>query len=53
MLGGIAQLTNLAVAIGFAGVVAMLIAPVALAAAAARRREEAEPPERVPALNRG
>jgi MFS family permease len=52
MLGGIAQLTNLAVAIGFAGVVAMLIAPVALAAAAARRREEAEPSDRVPALHR-
>jgi fucose permease len=51
MLGGIAQLTNLEVAVGFAGVVAMLIAPVALAARAARRREEKGAPERVPALN--
>ncbi len=52
MLGGIAQLTNLEVAIGFAGIVAALIAPVALAAAAARRREEAGSTERGPALNR-
>jgi MFS family permease len=52
MLGGIAQLTNLEVAVGFAGVVAMLIAPVALAARAARRREEKVAPERVPAFNR-
>lgn len=40
MLGGIAQLTNLTFAIGFGGVVAVLIAPAALAAAAARRKEE-------------
>jgi MFS family permease len=40
MIGGVAQLTNLEFAIGFAGVVAMLIAPAALASAAARRREE-------------
>jgi MFS family permease len=40
LLGGVAQLTNLTVAIGFGGVVAVLIAPAALAAAAARRREE-------------
>ena len=33
MIGGIAQLTNLEFAIGFAGVVAMLIAPAALASA--------------------
>jgi MFS family permease len=52
ILGGIAQLTNLAVAVGFAGVVATLIAPVALAAAAARRREDVEASERLPALNR-
>ncbi|MGH3876051.1 MAG: MFS transporter [Actinophytocola sp.] len=52
MLGGIAQVTNLEVAIGFAGVVAMLIVPAALGAAAARRREENDEPARVPALNR-
>jgi MFS family permease len=52
MLGGIAQVTNLEVAIGFAGVVAMLIVPAALGAAAARRREENAEPARVPALNR-
>jgi MFS family permease len=40
MIGGIAQLTNLSVAIGFIGIVAMLIAPEALALAAARRREK-------------
>lgn len=40
MIGGIAHLTNLEVAVGFAGVIAVLIAPAALAAAAARRREE-------------
>jgi MFS family permease len=40
MIGGIAQLTDLTFAIGFAGVVAVLIAPAALAAAAARRRED-------------
>jgi len=40
MIGGVAQLTNLEFAIGFAGVVAVLIAPAALASAAARRREE-------------
>jgi MFS family permease len=40
MIGGIAQLTNLSVAIGFIGIVAMLIAPAALALAAARRREK-------------
>jgi MFS family permease len=51
MLGGIAQVTNLEVAIGFAGVVAALIAPVALAAAAARRREDKDSPARVPAMN--
>jgi MFS family permease len=50
MLGGIAQVTNLEVAIGFAGVVAALIAPVALAARAARRREETDSPARVPAM---
>jgi MFS family permease len=41
MIGGVAQLTNLEFAIGFAGVIAVLIAPAALAAAAAMRREEA------------
>jgi MFS family permease len=40
MIGGVAQLTDLSVAIGFVGVVAMLITPAALSAAAARRREE-------------
>ena len=40
MIGGIAHVTDLEVAIGFAGVVAMLIAPAALAATAARRRED-------------
>jgi len=40
MIGGVAQLTNLEFAIGFAGVVAMLIAPAAIASAAARKREE-------------
>ncbi|HEX6351618.1 MFS transporter [Actinophytocola sp.] len=40
MIGGIAQLTSLEFAIGFSGVLAMLIAPVALGSAAARRREE-------------
>jgi len=52
MIGGVAQLTNLEVAVGFCGVIAVLIAPVALAAAAARRREDAEAGEREPALNR-
>lgn len=40
MIGGLAQLTTLSFAIGFIGVVAMLIVPVTLAAVAARRREE-------------
>jgi len=53
MIGGVAHLTNLEVAIGFAGVIAALIAPVALAAAAARRREEAAAADREPALNHG
>lgn len=39
MIGGVAQLTNLEFAIGFAGVIALLIAPAALASAAARRHE--------------
>jgi MFS family permease len=52
MLGGIAQVTNLEVAVGFAGVVAALIVPITFAAAAARRREQNEEPSRVPALNR-
>lgn len=47
MIGGIAHVTNLEFAIGFAGVVAVLIAPVALATAAARRREAV--PEVAPA----
>jgi MFS family permease len=46
MIGGVAQLTNLEVAIGFAGVVAVLIAPAALASAAARRREDERAAER-------
>jgi MFS family permease len=39
MIGGIAQLTNLAVALGAAGFIAALMAPAAILAAAARRRE--------------
>lgn len=39
MIGGVAQLTNLSFAIGFAGVVAVLIAPAALASAVARRKD--------------
>jgi MFS family permease len=42
MIGGVAQLTDLTFAIGFAGVVAVLIAPAALASASARRREDEE-----------
>jgi MFS family permease len=38
MVGGIAQVTNLAFALGVAGVIALMIAPAALAAARARRR---------------
>lgn len=41
MIGGVAQVTNLEFAIGFAGVIALLIAPAALASAAVRRREDA------------
>jgi MFS family permease len=40
MIGGVAQLTDLEFAIGFAGGIALLIAPAALAAGAARRREQ-------------
>jgi MFS family permease len=40
MIGGVAQVTNLEFAIGFAGVIALLIAPAAIASAAARRRED-------------
>jgi len=39
MIGGIAQLTELWTAVGFIGLVALLIVPAALTAAAARRRE--------------
>jgi fucose permease len=39
MIGGVAQLTNLSFAIGFAGVVAVLIAPAALVSAVARRKD--------------
>jgi MFS family permease len=42
MIGGIAQLSSLAVAIGVAGVIAAMIAPAALLAAASRRRETTE-----------
>ncbi|MEH0824187.1 MULTISPECIES: MFS transporter [unclassified Micromonospora] len=42
LIGGVAELTNLSVAVGFIGVVAMLIAPAALASAAASRREKRE-----------
>lgn len=51
MIGGVAHLTNLEVAIGFAGVIAALIVPVALGAAAARRREDARATAPEPALN--
>jgi len=44
LVGGIAHVTNLAVALGVAGMIAALVAPAALAAAAARRREEAGRP---------
>ncbi|HEX2049271.1 MAG TPA: MFS transporter [Actinomycetota bacterium] len=40
LFGGIAELTSLSFAMGFAGVVALLMAPAALASAAAHRREE-------------
>jgi MFS family permease len=40
MVGGIAQLTNLAVALGVVGVIAAMIAPAALLATSARRREQ-------------
>lgn len=40
MIGGVAQLTDLSFAVGFAGVVAVLITPAALAAAASRRKED-------------
>jgi predicted MFS family arabinose efflux permease len=40
MVGGIAQLSNLAVALGVVGGIAAMIAPAAVLAAAARRREE-------------
>lgn len=39
-IGGIAQLTNLSVALGVAGVIAACIAPAALLAASARHREQ-------------
>ncbi|HET9142183.1 MFS transporter [Actinophytocola sp.] len=39
LIGAIAQVSNLAVALGVAGVIAALMAPAALAAAWARRRE--------------
>lgn len=42
MVGAVAQFTNLEVAMGFAGVIAILIAPAALAAGTARTREEEE-----------
>jgi MFS family permease len=45
MIGGVAHITNLEFAIGFAGVVAMLIAPAALATAAARKREDEQAEE--------
>jgi predicted MFS family arabinose efflux permease len=41
LIGGIAQASNLAVALGVAGGIAMMIAPAAFGAAAARRREQA------------
>jgi MFS family permease len=45
MVGGIAQLTGLTFAIGFVGVVAMLIVPLTLASATVRRRESRTAPE--------
>ncbi|GGS44921.1 MFS transporter [Actinokineospora fastidiosa] len=44
MLGGVAELTDLSFAVGFVGLIAMLIAPAALAASAARKREQARGP---------
>lgn len=41
LVGGLAHVTNLEVALGVAGVIAAMIAPAALGVAAARRREEA------------
>ncbi|MFI5843815.1 MFS transporter [Catenuloplanes sp. NPDC051500] len=41
LVGGLAQLANLSVAIGFTGIVGLLIGPLALASLAARRREKA------------
>ena len=43
LIGGIAHLTDLAFALGVAGVIACAIAPAALAARAAARKEEAVP----------
>ncbi len=40
MVGGIASITNLSVALGVAGVIAWAIAPLALLAARSRRREQ-------------
>jgi MFS family permease len=40
MVGGIASITNLSMALGVAGVIAWAIAPLALLAARARRREQ-------------
>jgi MFS family permease len=51
MIGGVAHITNLEVAVGFAGVIAALIIPIALSAAAARHREDAMASEREPASN--
>lgn len=51
MIGGVAHITNLEVAIGFVGVVAAMIIPIALSAAAARHREDVRAGEREPAPN--
>jgi MFS family permease len=47
MVGGIASATNLSVALGVAGVIALAMAPLALLAARARHREQETSPQAV------
>ncbi|MBP2319836.1 MFS family permease [Kibdelosporangium banguiense] len=51
LVGGIASVTNLAVALGITGVIALAIAPLALLAARARRREQQTSQQAVQALH--
>jgi predicted MFS family arabinose efflux permease len=55
MVGGIAHVTNLAVALGVVGLIAALIAPAAIFASAARHREEAgaRPPSETVSIGGG